>query len=235
MTDEMETSDHAGAGPRRSGAMPGWPIALLTVLLVSLSHPDTVSAFDKRLGLGAGGGYSQLFRSGATEPLSAYGGGATAQIWFGLTDTFGISITGGMAWFGDYIPVIPTSTFDENDEPITEYMNGPTISRLTVWDLALQGIYAIDVSRVVPYFALGAVVARVAEKQDAAEVVDLDVGLKIDLGFDYLLLEHMTIGAVVGMDTFFTGQSQYGSRFNFLVRFTAVWDLLELGRADDTE
>jgi len=205
------------------------------VLVAALSCPDATLAFDKQLGVGAGGGYSQLFRSGSSDPLSAHGVGATAHISFGLTDTFGITFAGGMAWFGGYVPVIPASTTDENGDPITEHVNGPEISELTVWDLEIGGLYAIDVSRVVPYFELGAVLARVAEKQAAAEVVDLEVGMRICLGFDYLLLEHMSIGAAVGMDTFFTGQSQYGSRFLFLARLTVVWDLRELGRGDDTE
>jgi hypothetical protein len=37
------------------------------------------------------------------------------------------------------------------------------------------------------------------------------------------------------MDTFFSGQSQYNSRLNVVIRLTAYWDLGELGRDHDTD
>ena len=146
-----------------------------------------------------------------------------------------MSIAGGMAWFGPYTPQIPTETEDENGDPITVYVNGPEITELSVWDLALNLVWAIDVSRVVPFFSLGAVAARVAERQAGAQVTDVDVGLRVDLGFDYELVEHLSLGALAGLDTYFTGKSQYGSSFHFTVRLTVFWDLAELGRGDDSD
>lgn len=211
--------------------------AALTAALAAtaLSSPGPAAGFDKRLAIGAGGGYSQLFRRQATDPTSTYGGGAAAHITFGLTDTFGISLGGGMAWFGGYTPAVPMDTVDEDGEPVTVYVKGPETTDLTAWDLALSLIYAIDVTLVVPYLEIGAVAARVAERQDGAEVVDLEVGMRTNMGFDYLLFDHLSLGAAAGIDTYFTGNSGYSSRLNFLVRLTVVWDLGELGSNDDSE
>lgn len=212
------------------------PVALTAILATAaLSSSGPTVAFDKRLAIGAGGGYSQLVRRQPTDPTSAYGGGAAAHITFGLTDTFGLSLGGAMAWYGGYIPAVPMETVDENGEPTTIYVKGPETSDLTTWDLALSLIYAIDVTRIVPYLEIGAVAVRVAERLDGTEEVDLEVGMRIALGFDYLLLDHLSLGAAGGIDTYFTGTSGYGSRLAFLVRATLVWDLGELGAGDDSE
>jgi len=230
MFGDVATSEDPRRRPRSSVRA-----LCLAVVIGAVALPGGARGFDKRLGVGAGGGYSQLFRNQAGDPASAYGGGAVAHLTFGITDTFGVSLAGGMAWFGGYTPTMKMETVDDEGNPTMVRVAGPEVSGLTVWDLALSVIYAIDVSLVVPYLELGAVVARVAEDRDGAEAVDLDVGMRTNLGFDYQLLGHMTLGALAGLDTYFTAQSHYGSAFHFMVRLTVVWDLAELGRDDDNE
>jgi hypothetical protein len=204
-------------------------LVLLWVVAAAAALPIAAQAFDQRLGIGVGGDYSQLFRRQATDPLSAYGGGANVYIQYGFTDAFGASVAAGMAWFGGYVPIVPVAAIDENGEQVTVFQRGPQVDDIQLWDLALSLIYAIDVTRVVPYFALGVVSARIAETHAGQSVVDYEIGMRTDLGFDYKLLRHLTLGAAAGMDTYFTDSSGYSSRFEFIVRVTVIWDLCELG------
>jgi hypothetical protein len=233
MAGKSMTDEHANTTPIDTvGRARLW---IWGLLLVAVSLPDTSEAFDKRLALGVGGGYSQLFRAIATDPTSAYGGGGNVHLTYGFDDAFGITAQYRMAWFGSYTPLEPYSTTDEDGEPVVVYQYGQPVSELTVWDAALCLVYAIDVMRAVPYIAVGAVGARIAERRGPADLVDYELGLRTDLGFDFMLLKHMSLGASAGMDTFFTGASGYVSTFSFLVRASLVFDLCELGRGEDTD
>ena len=223
------TSD--GIPSRATGARWAWA---LSVCLLATALAPGLHAFDRQLGVGAGGGFYQLQRRQISDPAAAYGGGTSLRLSYGLNDTFGVAAEIGAAWFGSYTPIVPIDATDEDGNPITTYLRGEPIDSLAVYDLALSLVYAIDVTRAVPYLAVGSISTRVSETRGDADVVDYEVGLRAEIGADITLVEHLTAGVAARLDTYFTDNSAYSGAVSIFLRLSFVWDLAELGHNNQT-
>jgi hypothetical protein len=130
--------------------------------------------------------------------------------WYFVTETVVVDEPGGEGG-----TEAPDPGFDE-ESGATETRN--TITGVT--NMALSVVYAIDVMRVVPFFALGVV-------GQLATLDEYNIGARIGLGFDYLITENMGIGAVFHGDIFFLGNSEYQGRSAVLFRATFNFDVGE--------
>lgn len=227
----------AAPHPRTNTAPRAATAAIVVVVCACLAPPETL-AFDDQLEAGIEGGYANLTRRGGENPPLALGGGGGIRLRYGLTDWLGVVFAGRMTWYGAYRPWYRTTVTDPEDpeaEPVPVVVRGPAIERIQVRSFAFSLMYAFDVMRVVPFFSLGVVSARISEEHGGASVVDHELGLRTDLGADYALLDQLSIGATIGADTFLTDRSGYVSQFDIVVRISFLWEVGIFGRGREAQ
>lgn len=193
-----------------------------------LAAPLPAAAFGGLLNVGAEGGYSQLYRASGSDPLYLHGGGAGAFATYGFTDSWGITLEGETIW---YVPYMRAKTV-KNENGEDKIKEGPAVNDIAVRGAALSIVYAIDVLRATPYISVGGGAFRVSELILSREYASWDAIFRIQVGCDYLLLEHMAMGIAFRYDTFLLGATEFTSTMNVFLRVSMVFDLGGLGARD---
>jgi hypothetical protein len=197
------------------------------VFAVAALVPDRAAASDWEglLGVEVGGGYSIASPSAAAVPSALNGGAFRARLTYGLTDAFGLAITGQLAWFEDRRPVSAFEYEDETGALVSSLGYGDAITRTRLQDLGGSIIYAVDVLRVVPFLAGGLASMRAVEECAGEERVEHDVVLRFEIGADVLALDWFKIGASVVFDMFLTQRADFTSQTTILIRAAVIFDL----------
>lgn len=177
--------------------------------------PDRAAAseWEGLLGVEVGGGYSIASPRAAAVPSSLNGGALRARLTYGLTDAFGLAITGQIAWF-------------EHRRPVSALGYGDEIARTRLQDLGGSIVYAVDVLRVVPFLAAGIASMRAVEECAGEERVEHDVVLRFEIGADFLALDWFKIGASAVFDMFLTQRADFTAQTTILIRAAVVFDLV---------
>ncbi|MCK9463535.1 MAG: outer membrane beta-barrel protein [Proteobacteria bacterium] len=177
-------------------------------------------------GVEVGGGYSIASPSKAAVPSSLNGGALRARLTYGLTDAFGLAITGQLAWFEHRRPVSALEYEDETGALVSALGYGDEIARTRLQDLGGSIIYAVDVLRVVPFLAAGIASMRAVEECAGEERVEHDVVLRFEIGADFLALDWFRIGASAVFDMFLTQRADFTAQTTILIRAAVVFDLV---------
>jgi hypothetical protein len=203
-------------------------LTFLTSLAAVLAAPLPAAAFGGLLNVGAEGGYSQLYRASGSDPLYLHGGGVGAFATYGFTESWGLTLEGAMTWHAPYM--LRKTVENEDGEKVQK--DFAAVNDIAVRGAALSIVYAIDVLKVTPFIALGGGAVQVSELVLGREYAAWDAVFRAQIGFDCMLLEHMSIGAAARYDTLLAGTSEFTSTLNVFLRVSMVFDVGGLGARD---
>jgi hypothetical protein len=226
--------------------------AALSVFFASWMISSTAFAVGKNLVLGVDGQYSLLGRRADTGVGSLHGGAAGVHISYSFTDTWRLSLSGDHAFYQSYMTQ-PQTAVEGNGETDTngngqdgeDIVDGNveqdqpsvSVSAVQLSSLALSVEYLVDIMRVMPFFAIGIIATRTYERVETAGdeetaivgTASYDIGYRISLGFDYMLLGYLGLGAVLVSDNYITESSAYLGKLSILLRVTFCLDMGRFG------
>ncbi len=195
----------------KSAALGGW-IAVLLNLSPSIGY-----GFEKQLLVGVDAGYSGTFLSKKVWPYVFDGVALGAHITYGINSIIGVCLEGSFDLHKDHYTA-GEEVKEEDGEMVLTWVRGPKVTNYFLSTTALSLVYAVDVLRVVPYLSAGIVGARIDRRVAGKHEKDFEAGLRFSVGFDYNLLKHFGLGALVMTDRFYFGTSPHERRVTFLVR-----------------
>lgn len=205
--------------PRRSRR--NLPATALTAAIVLTLLPATGDGFAKQLLLGAEVGYSGTFLSKDVFPYIFDGVALGAHLTYGITSVVGVCVEGSFDLHKDHVTAEKQVIVNEDNEQELKWVEGPKVTNYFLSTTALSLVYAIDVLRVVPFLTAGIVGARIDRRVNGEHEKDFEAGVRLSIGFDYALLKHLALGAMVLTDRFYFGTSPHERRVVFMVRFSA--------------
>ena len=197
------------------------PPVALTVAIILIFFPSRGAGFAKQLLLGGEVGYSGTFLSKDVFPYVFDGLALGAHLTYGITSVVGVCIEGSFDLHKDHVTAEKQVVVNEDNEQELKWVEGPKVTNYFLSTTALSVVYAIDVLRVVPFLTAGIVGARIDRRVDGEHEKDFEAGLRFSLGFDYALLKHLALGAMVLTDRFYFGTSPHERRMAFMVRISA--------------
>ena len=222
----------------------GWMIGRIgigVVFAAALLLPRQLPAFEKSLRVGANIGYSANGRREALPPDTVHGAAFGFFLTYGITDSIGVSIDGSLDWHPAYrvytLGEVPAPDATGPDDLVVGHVADYQVTRSYLSELALSVVYVIDVMDLLPFLLLGVsgarqdrIAKREAEKGTLIEYQGgYVVGVRFGLGFDYMLLEQLGLGAQLASDIFLTNQIEFKGRLTVLARVTLVFDVSNFG------
>lgn len=121
----------------------------------------------------------------------AWGGGTGLDLSYGVTDALAVRATGA---------------FTAHNLPATKDLVG---GLLTAWHAGVGITYAVDATRLVPYFDLAVgLLGRTEPVKGGGNKAGYDFGAEIGIGVDYLITRRWAVGFVVRYHAYLTNITQ---------------------------
>jgi hypothetical protein len=180
------------------------------------------SAFEKDLQVGIHLGYSGTYSTPHVIPNIFDGFAGGAQAVFGITDSVGLSLDGTFDWHRNYREYEQEEVRDDEGEISMEWVPKAKISRHFVTTGSACLVYAIDITRIIPYFTGGVVGVRRDRTADGVHDATFGIGLRLGGGLDYFF-KRWAVGAAILSDRYYGGNSELDRRVVFLVRASYVF------------
>ena len=192
---------------------------LLLLFLYSLPSRTFAGEFQDTLQIGIHAGYSGTYIAPSVSPNIFNGVAVGAQVVFGINDFVGIAWDAAFDWHPSYREYLYEEYQNDDGNLSMEWQPGPRIDRYFVSTTALSLVYAIDVSRVVPYLTAGVSGARVDRDLDGVHEAQYALGVRLGGGFDYYFSK-FTLGGGVTYDKYLYGNTDHDARALFLLRIS---------------
>ncbi len=209
----------------------GLIIATLAFVGITMIAPEA-RADGKTFDLGVDARYSSLSRQAELGPALLHGTGIGGHITYTINDAWRISVNAGHVWFESYMVLLPPPPDEEgqsdpNDDPNPEEEEEPVVmifNQPQVSSAALSIEYMLDITRVLPFFALGFIVNRSSEEIDGELSVNFDLGYRLSLGFDFMFTDYFSAGIALYSDAYLLENTVYTAQLSALVRASICFD-----------
>ncbi len=225
----------------RGTGSPGQKSVLLIIALAMIL-PQTSRAFEKSLRIGVNGGYGASARREDTPPGTIHGTAFGIFLVYGISSSWGISIESNLDWHSPSRiykrGVVPASDPTGPQDSELGHVGDYDVTRSYLSGITLSAVYAIDVSDIFPFFLLGVTGVRqdrIIEREiENGLLIEYQgayaLGLRFGIGFDYMLLKSLGLGAVLSSDIFLTDATDFKGRLTVLARITLVFDVSNFGK-----
>lgn len=197
---------------------------LIVFILGFWCVPRSSFGFAGQLGAGVDAGYSATFKSGDASPDMLDGLAVGAHLTYGITKSFGLSFEANFDWHPDYI-MQTLQAYQEEEEVVVGYLDSAAVTRCFLTSVAASVVYAIDITRVVPYLSLGLVGTRSDQEINSRHIAEYDLGIRIGFGFTYAVFDYLLLGAALHSDTYLLSTTPYNTRIAVLGQVTFVFDV----------
>ena len=194
---------------------------IVLILFLSSTVPSASPAgeLQETLQLGIHIGYSGTYVDPAVSPNIFDGGAVGAHVVFGINDVVAVAWDAAFDWHRSYREYNYKEYENEDGEVSMEWLPGAKIRRYFVSTTALSVLYAIDISRVVPYLVAGVSGARVDRDVNDVHDAGYALGLRVGGGFDYYF-RRFTVGVGITSDKYYLGNTDHDLRLVFLLRIS---------------
>ncbi len=199
-------------------------IRILFVAICGSALSGRADAFElsSTLHLGAHVGYSGTYADTSKYPNIFNGAAFGLQGMYGFNESVALLLEGTFDWHAKYTSYVKDEVTNEDKEVSMEWVAKSAVEHyyLTTWALSI--VYAVDVTRVVPYLLAGTVGMRMDRTVDGVHDAAFGFGLRLGGGFDYCF-ERLTIGAGITSDRYYVGNSDQERRILFFLRVSSLF------------
>ena len=196
-----------------------------TVLLLAvLTTPATSRGFARQLWTGVDVGYSGTYTREDIFP-SIFDG-----LSLGLHALYGFNSYVGISWEGAFDLHFKYQIYEQaeisNDSGNTTLGWAPVakVENYYLSSTAVSFVYAIDVLRFVPFISLGLLGVRVDKKIEGVHEHGYDLGIRINLGFNYIFKKRFGLGSLFSYDQHIYRNTGHKRRMVLLIRLSLVFD-----------
>lgn len=197
-------------------------ILFATGLCIHIPVSSRPFELTRSLQVGAHVGYSGTYIDPVNFPNVFNGAAFGVQVVLGLTEWLALSWESAFDWHPDYQNYLKEEVEDEDGKVSMEWVANAMVEHYYVSTTALSIVYALDVTRVLPYFSAGPAGVRVDKTTAGLHAATHGFGMRVGGGFDYSF-KQFTLGAGITSDRFFVGNTDHDRRILFFVRVSSLF------------
>ena len=219
----MAAAPHKAPQPRKCRI---YRIAILPALfaLTLFAMPCSGFGFGKQLLAGLDVGYCGTYVQEDTFPSIFDGLSFGIHVLYGFNDFVGLSLEGAFDLHRSHTRYEIVEVQRGGNQTVLDWDEGPKVSNYYLSSTALSVVYALDVMRVVPFLSLGVMGARIDRKIDGQHRAEYDVGMRINVGFNYVFNNRFGLGTLFTYDQHIYANSDHKRRMTLLIRGSLVFD-----------
>ena len=208
-------------------------MAQKVVIMLFLMLPTTISAipsicaasdFAGTLRTGGHIGYSAAYFDNKTRPDVFAGAAFGVQVVWGVTETVGLSLEGAFDLHRRYRERRKEEVTDDEGKLSLDWVPSAEVKHYFASTAALSFIYVLDITRVVPYFALGPSGIRVDRTADGKHDATYGFGVRAVFGFDFSFKRSL-IGLGIASDSYLAGNTDNKQRLLFFIRVASIFHI----------
>jgi hypothetical protein len=143
---------------------------------------------------------------------------------YGLNRVFAVSIDGAVDLHRPYFLYERGVGIDDEGNEVLDWTKPQKVTKYFHSSGAISVLYAIDLFKIVPVFAVGAIATRVDRRIDGKKETGRAFGIRIGGGFEYYL-GLFSFGAGVYSDRYFGGSARVVNRIFLALKGAVVFDL----------
>ena len=187
--------------------------------------PSVGFGFDKRLQAGILTGWSGTYYDKRdVYPYIHDGVLLGGHIEYGLNRVFALAIDGAVDLHLPYDLYERGIGKNEEGNEVLDWAEPRRVTKYFHSSGAFSVLYAIDLFRIVPVFAVGVIVTRVDRRIEEKRETKRAFGIRIGGGFEYYL-QRFSFGAGLYSDRFLGGNSDVINRLFLAIKGAVVFDL----------
>ncbi len=189
-----------------------------------MTVPSASRGFAKQLWTGVDVGYSGTYTDPDLFPSVFDGLSLGAHALYGFNSYVGISLEAAFDLHFKYQIYEQVEVASSPTKTTLGWAPTDRVENYYHSSSAVCFVYAIDVFRFVPYLSLGLLGVRVDRRIEGVHESDYDVGLRINLGFNYIFRNRFGLGSQFTYDQHLYRDSGTKRRMALLIRLSVVFD-----------
>lgn len=198
---------------------------VLSLLGTMVALPSSSLGFDKRLQTGILAGWSGTYYDERDVYPSIHDGVVLGgHVEYGLNRVFALAVDGSVDLHLPYDLFEWGIIKDEDGKEMLGWAKPKRVTNYFHTSGAFSILYAIDLFKVVPVFAVGVIVVRVDRRIDEERETKRAFGIRIGGGFEYYL-QRFSFGAGIYSDRFLVGNAEVIHRTFLALKGAVVFDL----------